>query len=337
MRAGYLLDFPVAGQPFTGVPGQVSTTHGTQHTDMSYSYVQRGGAEEFHPFDYLGFRYFQIDDPGEVLAPADVVALARHTAPPTLPPATFTSDQPLVDTEFQLGAHSALFTAQEQYIDTPTREKGSWLYDGFNESAHGHGRLRRAEPHPQVAAGVRPVPGALLAQRRGQQDLPHRARRARHQRVDRGLCRMGVAVLDVHRRPGAPVDGVRRARPHLRLRPAVGGAPDRPGDEPAGHQRLLQLPGGDPAQRPRGQRLPPHGGGGRGAGAAGARGGPPAGSGRRPDLGHQPAADPAGRDLLRRPRRHRQPDPDRLPDGQCLCGQLRGRAGAPGRLPWPAT
>ena len=134
MRAGYLLDFPVAGQPFTGVPGQVSTTHGTQHTNMSYSYVQRGGEEEFHPFDYLGFRYFQIDDPGEVLAPEDVVALARHTAPPTLPPATFTSDQPLVDTEFQLGAHSALFTAQEQYIDTPTREKGSWLFDGFNES-----------------------------------------------------------------------------------------------------------------------------------------------------------------------------------------------------------
>jgi alpha-L-rhamnosidase len=27
-----------------------------------------------------------------------------------------------------------LFTAQEQFIDTPTREKGPWLWDGFNES-----------------------------------------------------------------------------------------------------------------------------------------------------------------------------------------------------------
>ncbi|HEX3979745.1 MAG TPA: alpha-L-rhamnosidase N-terminal domain-containing protein, partial [Acidimicrobiales bacterium] len=81
MRAGFLVDEPVSGQPFSGVPGQVSTTHGTQHTDMSYSYVQRGGNEQFHPFDYLGFRYFQIDDPGESLAPGDVVALARHTAP----------------------------------------------------------------------------------------------------------------------------------------------------------------------------------------------------------------------------------------------------------------
>jgi alpha-L-rhamnosidase len=134
MRAGYLLDEPTPGQPFTGVPGQVSIQHGTQHTDMSYSYVQRGGEEEFHPFDYLGFRYFQIDNPGESLSPADIVALTRHTAPPPVAPATFSSDQPVLDAEFDLGAHSALFTAQEQYIDTPTREKGPWLFDGFNES-----------------------------------------------------------------------------------------------------------------------------------------------------------------------------------------------------------
>jgi alpha-L-rhamnosidase len=35
---------------------------------------------------------------------------------------------------FELGRRSALFTAQEQFIDTPTREKGPWLWDGFNES-----------------------------------------------------------------------------------------------------------------------------------------------------------------------------------------------------------
>jgi alpha-L-rhamnosidase len=134
MRAGYLLDEPVPGQPFSGEPGQVSTAHGTQHTDMSYSYVQRGGTEEFHPFDYLGFRYLQIDDPGETLGPGDVVALARHTAVPHQPAATFMSAEPVVDAEFALGAHSALYTAQEQFIDTPTREKGPWLFDGFNES-----------------------------------------------------------------------------------------------------------------------------------------------------------------------------------------------------------
>jgi alpha-L-rhamnosidase len=134
MRAGYLLDEPVPGQAFTGVPGQVSTTHGTQHTNMSYSYIQRGGVEEFHPFDYLGFRYFQIDDPGETLTPADLVARTRHAAVPDEYAATFASSSPVIDAIFELGRHSALFGGQEQWIDTPTREKGPWLWDGFNES-----------------------------------------------------------------------------------------------------------------------------------------------------------------------------------------------------------
>jgi alpha-L-rhamnosidase len=120
MRAGYLLD----------PDGQVSTTHGTQHTDMSYSYVERGGAEQFHPFDYLGFRYFQVDDPGAV----QIVALTRHVTVPDEHAAQFTSSNATVDAVFELARHSALFTAQEQFVDTPTREKGPWLWDGFNES-----------------------------------------------------------------------------------------------------------------------------------------------------------------------------------------------------------
>jgi len=135
MRAGYLLDEPGDGVPFTGVAGQVSTVHGTQHTDMSYSYIQRGGGvEEFHPFDYLGFRYFQIDNPGETLAPGDVVALTRHSDVPDQFAGTFVSSDATVDAVFELSRHSALFGAQEQFLDTPTREKGPWLWDGFNES-----------------------------------------------------------------------------------------------------------------------------------------------------------------------------------------------------------
>ncbi len=133
MRAGYLLE-PVAGQPLNGEPGQVSVQHGTQHTDMSYTYVQRGGVEQFHPFDYLGFRYFQIDNPGEPLERDDIVALARHTVVPDEHAATFSSSNATVDAVFELGRHSALFSAQEQFLDTPTREKGPWLWDGFNES-----------------------------------------------------------------------------------------------------------------------------------------------------------------------------------------------------------
>lgn len=134
MRAGYLLDDSSSGHVVVGQPGQVSRTRGTQHTDMSYSYIQRGGSEQFHPFDYLGFRYFQVDDPGEALGPADLVALGRHSAVPDEHAASFSSSNPTIDAVFELGRHSALYTAQEQFVDTPTREKGPWLWDGFNES-----------------------------------------------------------------------------------------------------------------------------------------------------------------------------------------------------------
>ena len=136
MHAGFVLDHcPDAAVPAPCVTGEVSKAHDTQHTDMSYSYVQRGGAADtFEPFDYLGFRYLQIDAPDETLAPADIVALARHVAVPDEQAGTFSTSNPMIDAAFALGAHSALFTAQEQFIDTPTREKGSWLWDGFNES-----------------------------------------------------------------------------------------------------------------------------------------------------------------------------------------------------------
>src|ERR1700688_293063 len=167
MRAGYVLDEPGDGVPFPGLPGQVSTVHGTQHTNMRYSYVQRGGTEEFHPFDFLGFRYFQIDNPGETLAPTDIVALTRHTAVPDENAGTFSSSAPTVDAVFELGRHSALFCAQEQYLDTPTREKGPWLWDGFNGSqtamsALADQNLSRKSLHEFAASQARYWPSGAI-------------------------------------------------------------------------------------------------------------------------------------------------------------------------------
>ncbi len=62
------------------------------------------------------------------------MALTRHAAVPDEHAATFASSSPVIDAVFELGRHSALFGGQEQWIDTPTREKGPWLWDGFNES-----------------------------------------------------------------------------------------------------------------------------------------------------------------------------------------------------------
>jgi alpha-L-rhamnosidase len=124
MHVGYTLD----------PDGSVSTTHNTQGTDLSFSYIQRTGSQEFVPYWYLGFRYLQIDDPGEVLRGDQVALVARHASMPDRPAATFTSSNRTLDAVWALCAHSGLYTSQEQFIDTPTREKGQFLWDAANES-----------------------------------------------------------------------------------------------------------------------------------------------------------------------------------------------------------
>jgi alpha-L-rhamnosidase len=124
MHVGYLLDSD----------GQVSTTHGTQGTDLSFTYIQRGGAQRFVPFTFLGFRYLQVDSPGEAMPASRFVALARHTAMPPTDPAVFDSGNDTLDAVWALCAHSALYASHEQFVDTPTRQKGQFVCDSTNES-----------------------------------------------------------------------------------------------------------------------------------------------------------------------------------------------------------
>jgi alpha-L-rhamnosidase len=124
MHVGYLLD----------PNGSVSTTHGTQGTNLSYSYVMRDGRQTFEAFSYLGFRYLQIDGAPETIGPGQVHALARHAAMPEVPPATFTSSDQRLDAVWALTARSCLYCCHEQFVDTPTREKAQFLWDAANES-----------------------------------------------------------------------------------------------------------------------------------------------------------------------------------------------------------
>lgn len=124
MRAGYRLD----------ADGTVSEQEGTQWTDMRYAYVQCDGEQEFRPFNYLGFRYLQIDSPGEELAPDQVTLVASRNGVPDEQAATFESAEGSIDDVFELARHSALYGCQEQFIDTPTREKGQFLVDSLNIS-----------------------------------------------------------------------------------------------------------------------------------------------------------------------------------------------------------
>jgi alpha-L-rhamnosidase len=124
MHVGYLLD----------PDGQVSTTHGTQTTNLSFSYITRQGAQEFEALTYLGFRYLQIDHPVETIHLDQVQAIATHAAMPDVPMATFATGDRMLNAVWKLNARSCLYCTHEQFVDTPTREKGQFLWDAANES-----------------------------------------------------------------------------------------------------------------------------------------------------------------------------------------------------------
>uniref|UniRef100_UPI00274090E8 family 78 glycoside hydrolase catalytic domain n=1 Tax=Actinoplanes sp. RD1 TaxID=3064538 RepID=UPI00274090E8 len=119
MVAGYLLnpDGTVSNSP-----------QDNQSTDLSYSYVQRDGDQTFEAFTYEGFRYLQLSTPGEI------AAVVQHTDVDPDRAATFDSDNATLDAVFELMQRSALYSAQEQFLDTPTREKGQFLADAVNIS-----------------------------------------------------------------------------------------------------------------------------------------------------------------------------------------------------------
>ncbi|HLN17862.1 MAG TPA: family 78 glycoside hydrolase catalytic domain [Acidimicrobiales bacterium] len=124
MHVGYELD----------PDGHVSTTHGTQGSDLSFTYIQRAGAQTFLPYTFLGFRYLQIDDPGEPISAGQLRAVTRHSAMPEPTAAAFTTSNAMLNAVWGLTTHSALFTSHEQFVDTPTREKGQFLWDASQES-----------------------------------------------------------------------------------------------------------------------------------------------------------------------------------------------------------
>ena len=93
-----------------------------------------GRPQAFEAFTYLGFRYLQIDNPGQRLEPGQVAAMARHTAMPAVPMATFSPGNRMLDAVWRLNARSCLYCSQEQFVDTPTREKGQFTWDAANES-----------------------------------------------------------------------------------------------------------------------------------------------------------------------------------------------------------
>src|SRR5205807_9454655 len=88
----------------------------------------------FEALTFLGFRYLQIEGAGTSLGARDITALARHAAMPEVPMATFASGNTMLDAVWRLNARSCLYCSQEQFVDTPTREKGQFVWDASNDS-----------------------------------------------------------------------------------------------------------------------------------------------------------------------------------------------------------
>jgi len=115
--------------------GRVGTsTLQTQGTNMSFPYTQKDGAQEFRAFTHLGFRYLEIPDAGEDIAIDDVSAVVVHTDTPAGRRASFSSSDATLDAVWDLVERSALYSVQEQFVDTPTREKGQFLGDAVDIS-----------------------------------------------------------------------------------------------------------------------------------------------------------------------------------------------------------
>jgi hypothetical protein len=101
----------------------------TQGSDMRYFYTQKAGRQTAEPFTYWGWRYLEISGSGEL---PEIAAVVQSTDADK--PATFSSSDRTLDAVFDLMRHSARMSAQNVYLDTPTREKGQFLGDAIDIS-----------------------------------------------------------------------------------------------------------------------------------------------------------------------------------------------------------
>ena len=107
-------------------------TRTNQSTNMSYNFILDGKTAVFQPMVYLGMRYLQVDNSPTALTPSNVKFIQRHYE---LDPArsSFSSSNPMLNQVWDLMKRSLVVGAHEQFVDTPTREKGGFLGDSWSQ------------------------------------------------------------------------------------------------------------------------------------------------------------------------------------------------------------
>ncbi|MDQ0799888.1 family 78 glycoside hydrolase catalytic domain [Arthrobacter sp. SLBN-112] len=122
LRAGYVL------RPDGRVDAGKTAS---QNTDMSFPYTQTAGPQQFRASVHLGFRYLELPgvEAAEVSRVGAFTVYGRHPGE-----GSFSSSDRALDAVVGLLRDSALYGVQEQFVDTPTREKGQFLADAANIS-----------------------------------------------------------------------------------------------------------------------------------------------------------------------------------------------------------
>ncbi len=87
-------------------------------------------------FDYMAFRYIEIDDPDGCVDPDSLCVTVRHY-PMRKDTGLIESDCALADDIFRICRRGVMLGAQEAFLDCPSREKGQYLGDG-TITAHAH-------------------------------------------------------------------------------------------------------------------------------------------------------------------------------------------------------
>ena len=117
--------------------GRVNTSRAaTQDTDMTFVYTMKDGPAAYDSWDHLACRYLEIPAmAGQEFAPEDIRAMIVHAQTPNRRDSALVTSDEMLNRVFELMKRSALYSAQNSFVDTPTREKGQFLQDAVNISA----------------------------------------------------------------------------------------------------------------------------------------------------------------------------------------------------------
>ena len=104
-----------------------------QKTNLDFYFILNGEKAQFNPAVYLGLQYLQVENSPNVLTRDNVSFLTRHYELTPDPP-SFESSDAMLNNVWNLMVHSLYAGAQEGFLDTPTREKGTFLGDSWAQA-----------------------------------------------------------------------------------------------------------------------------------------------------------------------------------------------------------